>query len=475
MADTDLINDELERVYRLYGERTRAFRRSLYVLIVAGLALFALIVVPFLTFRDQLAAVQAVEAELAVELEETRDAIDQTEAGVEQLRQLQQSFERYYAEVTELETLEAMQREAAAHAEALAALRADFAGWEDPGMAAWVRGEVRQPPPEIIATNRRLWGLARDACYWDSGMARLTCRLCEGLTRENERVRHRIGRLPGVDDAVRRTVVQDLDSLVERACGWLTRGEPHWDSETTLASRADSGLDIGLLRGWFNADLFAYRDRLVAFERTLSQSLVQRALQAERLERSRTEVGEHLAVLETQLNRIASFDRVGTPVGDLPVGLGQIVLLFPAVLAFGFLVVGNGYARSAEIQRAFVRLCRKRDAAGEVMDAEHLAAIAPLWLDPHEPLGARLAKWAILLTPLALTLANLLMIYRTDALTDQLPADAAIPPVAYRLLYAASLALFAGTLWYIWRSGRAGAAASEPAAGAPESNETGGA
>jgi hypothetical protein len=173
-----------------------------------------------------------------------------------------------------------------------------------------------------------------------------------------------------------------------------------------------------------------------------------------RIRRARIATTERLAVLEGQLDRIASFDRIGTPAGDLPLGLGQIVLLFPVILAFGFLVVANSYAQAAELQRAFVRLCRKRDVEGTVMDARHIAAIAPLWLDRQEPLGAGAVKWAILLTPLALTLANLLLIATTAALTAQLPDDSAIPPVGYLMLYVLSLALFAGALWYIWHSGR---------------------
>jgi hypothetical protein len=451
MADSDLINDELERVYRLYGERTRSFRRGLYALIVASLALFVLIVVPFLTFRDQLAAMQDHEAALLADIEEARSLIAMTKASITQARDLAKSFDDYYVGIAEHAAIEEMAREAEAHADILDELKSSFARSDDPGTAAWVKGEARQPPPEIVATNRRLFGFSQDACNWDSGLARLTCRLCASLTRENERVLRRIVQSTAAPYG---SVEQDLNIIVARSCAWLTEGEPHWDSEKTLSSVMSFPRDIGVLLDYFNLDLYQYRDRLRSFQREQSEWLAVLQVRLERLQRQRAELSERLATLEGQLGRIASFDRIGTPAGDVPIGLGQIVLLFPVVLAAGFLIVANGYARSAELQHAFVRLCRKRDATGEVMDARHIAAIAPLWLDRRDPLGARLAKWAILLTPLALTLANLGLIATTRALTDQLPDDAVIPPVAYLLLYAASLALFAGTLWYIWRSGQ---------------------
>ncbi|MEQ8354243.1 MAG: hypothetical protein RH942_01790 [Kiloniellaceae bacterium] len=459
MADNDLVNDELERVYRLYGERTRHFRRSLYVLIIVGLAVFLLIVVPFLTFRDQLAAQQQREARLATELQQARDLVTDTESGLAWARELRAAIARFYQEQTAWQLYREMEREAAEHRGELEELKSYYARWDDARLAAWLSGEARQPPEEVVRSDRRLYSLSFKTCYWDSGIERVSCRLCDGFSRQHERFAGAISRLPAVSEEIAAAASADLGAIASRACGWLTGGEVHWRREQVFP-----GDSVDRLRGWFSYDLNAYVERFEVFEGNLREALPQRALQVERLQRSRTAVAERLTILEAQLGRIASFDRVGTPVGDLPVGLGQIVLLFPAVLAFGFLVVANSYAASAGLQRAFVRLCRKRDAAGEVMDTEHIAAIAPLWLDPRDPLGARLAKWAILLTPLALTLANLLLIATTAALSDQLPDDAVIPPVAYLLLYAAALALFAGTLWHIRRSGRAlpGTAATAP-------------
>ena len=66
MADSDLINEELERVFTLYSAQLRQFRRALYALIVTSLTLFILIVVPFLTFRDQLAELHTAEQDSAL-------------------------------------------------------------------------------------------------------------------------------------------------------------------------------------------------------------------------------------------------------------------------------------------------------------------------------------------------------------------------------------------------------------------------
>ena len=447
MADSDLVNEELDRVYRLYGERTRQFRRGLYGLIVASLAIFVLIVVPFLTFRDQLAEMQASEVALAVELQQARDLVADSNASVQKMRAIWDAVEGFEYRHQDQSLYPSMAQEAAEHTRELEETRRQYSGWADEGVAAWVRGEAKQPPEEFINTDRRLWGLAQKPCYWESGIGYVACQLCQNYTRANERFAGQISRLVAVEAAVLGAAQDDLGALVEGTCGWLTRGEVHFETDEQLPP---DGTDM-LLR-MFPHDISHYAARLGALHGTLRRGLPEGELEVERIERARADTTERLAVLQRQLERIASFDRLGTPIGDLPVGLGQIVLLFPVVLALGFLVVANGFARMADLQRAFVRLCRKRDRTGEVMDDRHVSVIAPLWLDPREPLGARAAKWAIMLTPLALMVANLMLIAMTEALTAQLPDDAAISPAAYLVLYGASLALFAGTLWHVWRS-----------------------
>jgi hypothetical protein len=450
MADKDLITGELERVYQLYGERIRHFRLGLHVLIISSVALFLLIVVPFLTFRDQVAAAREREAALMDDLHQARALVAATKRGVEQAAEIERAVSLFYERHVDIGLYEAMEQDAAEHDRALAALRAAYAGSGIDGMAAWVRGEAEKPPEEAIGSDRRLSGLANQACYWQSGIDHTSCRLCRRFSDGHRAWANQIKHLPGAPAAAAETATEGLSALVQRACGWLTRGEAHWERGLPLAAA-----DAADLRGWLSLDLNAYLERFRDFEQEMRARLPEREQEVERIERARVMVSERLASLETQLERIAGFDRLSTPVGDLPIGLGQIVLLFPAILAGAFLLVVNAHARSVQMHRVFMRLCRKRDPTQQVMDAPHLAAIAPLWLDPRRALADRLAKWALLATPLLLTIANLVLVVRTEALSAQLPEDAAIPPIGYVLLYLVAVAVLVGSLRYIARQSRA--------------------
>lgn len=449
MPDSDLITDELERVYQLYGERQRQFRRGLYALIVAGLAVFALLVVPFLTFRERVAETRAEEQALAVALERAQAAIAEAEASVAAMGGLVEDASDFAGGESGMMFYREIDAAAGEQARQLAQLRQWSAASDSPEVAAWVRGETERPPQAHIEGDRLLRSLDQHPCAWKDGNAWRACRLCEEFQERHAFNAHRLAALTALTEAERAAAADELEAVVTRACGWLTGGALHWSRNERPEPEGR-----GALQGMMAEDQRAYAEAVLALDRRLRDLVPARVAEAARLEDARVATEQRLTKLEEQLERIAGFDRLGTPVGDLPVGLGQLVLLFPVVLALGFVVVANSYVGTLGVWQAFVRLCRKRDAEGAVMDARHLAAIAPLWLDRAVPPGARAMQWLVMLAPLGLTLASLWLIVATAALAELLPDDSAIPPWGYGVLYVVSLALYAAVIWHVWKSRR---------------------
>lgn len=455
MADAELVRQELDRVYDLYGAQLRSFRRTLYVLIVSGLAVFAVIVVPFLTFRDQVAGLQAREGQLAVERQAAGQRLEALQADLGTLQEAERDFTAFAERHRSWEHYQTLIEEARERGGTLAALRRSFSNAQDPELRAWAAGERARPPDAAIAGNRQLYVLGQQPCAWKSGVEDVACGVCQRFLRTDARLNTRLGRLSERARAVAAEEIAGLTPLAERACGWLDRGELHWKRQQPLDRRQINGL-----RALLTEDLRAYGNALRTVTQEVRPLLPLAQTEIERLDRSLTATGERLAELELQLSRIASFDRLGTPIGDLPIGLGQIVLLFPVILALAYVVLASSFARLVALRRAFAGLCRKRDAQSDVMDRHHVAVIAPLWLERDEGLSVRIAKGVILALPLLLILANFALIHQTRALAEQLPADAAITPTAYLALYGLSLLLALGGLLHILRSIRAAAPAA---------------
>ncbi len=445
MADLELVKEELSRVYGLYGAQLRSFRRSLYGLIVVGLALFAIIVVPFLTFRDQLANLQQREEQLAIAKQAAAVELAALEGDLETLGSQQENLREFANRHRALGYYNKLAEEARAHGEELDRMRGYYRSSPNEELAAWAKGRRPAPPEEAIRSNRLLNSFGYRFCAWKEGVAHIACQVCDNFRNQDSRVSNAVARL----SVAERLQIEPLTPLVTRACGWLVEGEPNWVTGRPFDSR-----DFNRIRGYFSKDLQAYDQGLREIRQKVNAEVPLVETEIQRLERGLVDTAEQLTVLERQLSRIASFDRLGTPIGDLPVGLGQIVLLFPVALALAYVILANSYARLASLRAALTRLSAKRDADGEVMDSAHIAVIAPLWLDRGDALGSRIVKIVILCLPLALILANLALIYETRALAEQLPDDSALTPQVYLGLYAVSLLLALGGLFHILRSAR---------------------
>lgn len=446
MIDRDVLNDELERVYGLFGKCSAQFRRGLFVQNLVGLVAFALVVVPFLTFRDQVADLETSRNGLAKDIEAQTIVVDNMQLDAESLAAERRRVQAAAGRFLDYEYLQSLLEAQKAHEEEFETLRRRFTGSLDHGLVDWAEGRIEAPPPASIATSRELSHQRYGGCFWSPGWSHITCRACEDMRDLVERTAFTLRRLRSSHGVNSEAASADLEAVGVRACGWLTKGEAHW--ETGLPAP----LSPTQLRGLLSRDIRAVEDRLEQFQSHVRADLSSAETILMNQQRSIDLITEDLAVAEQQLARVLGFERISTPIGTLPVGLGQLVLLYPVAVAFGFALVANNYIQLAQLRQAFARLCRLRDAEGEVIDSAHLAAIAPLWLTPRQSGAARAAKWGIIGLSLALVLADFWFIYSTEALTEQLPDDATISVEAYILLYVASLMLMLGSLFQIGRA-----------------------
>jgi hypothetical protein len=266
MADIDLINDELERVYQLYGERSRQFRRALYVLIVAALAVFALLVVHFLTFRDQLAAKQAEAAAIAAELQQARNRVAETDASLQAMAGLNDEINDSVFGDTFFEDYARLEDATAERGRDLEQARRWSAHVEDPEVAAWVRGEVERPPEGHINESRLLMSYDRNSCGWKDGNRYLACRLCEDFQEKHRYFTHRVSQIIALTAGDHSAAKADLDAMAGRACGWLVGGAVHW----SRGERPEPD-GRGALKGMYFDDLRAYAERILALRPRLAE------------------------------------------------------------------------------------------------------------------------------------------------------------------------------------------------------------
>lgn len=458
--DQALLKEELDRLYRLFGDQARGFRRNLYILIVAGLAVFMLLVVPFLSFRDEAARTEAVLTQLMREVAELQGRLILAEAAVAALAGLKVETRRFRGWGLAVQRVVEEEREADRVAERVAALKAEHADSRGAALRAWVESDALVPGPDVFHGRAPSPLPPIASCTYYGGLTFVVCRMCAELRARQEEWTHAAAPAARLDA----TAFEQWRDLME----------------TEFAAVCDFDIDAPEAHAHSGGTRSALTFRISSANTNVVDATDRFAL---RLHRAFREVEERLAVAETSqerasarvrelqanLERISTFNRIGTPMGDLPIGLGQLVLLFPVVLGLAFIAVAGGYGQMAATQRAFLRLCAKRDAAGAVMDAQHLRVIAPLWLDRGEAPGARIAHWLVVLAPVGLLAFCMWMIWHTQALDALLPDDAAIPAPAFVALYGLTgLGVLAGVV-QVARAARARPdAPADPVGDAPE-------
>lgn len=181
----------------------------------------------------------------------------------------------------------------------------------------------------------------------------------------------------------------------------------------------------------------------------VTKDLAQRIERANQRQKELKEAGEGLAEQRDELQeRLAE---IQSPIGNLPIGLTESVLMFPILLVIGFGMVTSGFLEQLRLRRRLMSAEAEGGASGDTLKTGELARVAPLWIDPAESGQRKLPRWLLLLVPPLAFLATVVSITVNEATGDSTLFQQAGPGEwVYWLLYAASALAFGLCLWLMW-------------------------
>jgi hypothetical protein len=110
------------------------------------------------------------------------------------------------------------------------------------------------------------------------------------------------------------------------------------------------------------------------------------------------------ADLERTDRLIESIERSGstfeTPLGPLPLGIRELVFLYPTILGVAYLLCLAAFLRLVALRRGVAGPGRTPDPAGPAPDPEYVALAMPLWYDPLRPAWRQVGRILLALAPL---------------------------------------------------------------------------
>lgn len=181
----------------------------------------------------------------------------------------------------------------------------------------------------------------------------------------------------------------------------------------------------------------------------ITKDLGQRMARANQRQNELKEADEALAEQRDELQeRLAE---IQSPIGKLPIGLSESVLMFPIVLVIGFGMATSGFLEQLRLRRCLMAAEAEGGYSDSILKTSELARVAPLWIEPAASNQHKLLRWAALLAPALAFFATVVSIMVNEATGDSiLFQQAGGGEWVYWLLYAASALAFGVCLWLMW-------------------------
>ena len=155
--------------------------------------------------------------------------------------------------------------------------------------------------------------------------------------------------------------------------------------------------------------------------------------------------------LESEQNQIESrLSQVELPLGKLPIGLIESVAVFPVLIAIGFAICTSGMLQTLRLRRVFHTIYQQKDPSRTKITDNHIALIAPLWIDPIGHNQNQIIRLILILLPFIVFVISTWLVLYSWTLKDPLTSTDMPNFWLYSGLYLLSLLVFVYSYWRIF-------------------------
>jgi len=191
----------------------------------------------------------------------------------------------------------------------------------------------------------------------------------------------------------------------------------------------------GLMSVELNEEVRQLWKALSAKIEPMSEALAERMKSADALKQklmgNEKQLAKQRETLQAQLARIKS------PIGNLPIGLTESVLLFPILLAIGYVMAAANFLEQVRLRTSLMQAESFGGTSEDVLSSRELAQVAPLWIEPK---GKDVFwRWILLLIPAVVFLITVAAIaFHEIGAEETMFKEAGIGGNVYWLLYVIS-------------------------------------
>lgn len=119
------------------------------------------------------------------------------------------------------------------------------------------------------------------------------------------------------------------------------------------------------------------------------------------LNQSMKNLNQNMVVLaEKEKNIISRINQVQFPFGNIPIGLDELISIFPIILAIGTTICVITLRDTITLRRDLDKWYQNKLDDNSISISDNLSLIAPIWINPIAPKLDRIIKFSILFVPL---------------------------------------------------------------------------
>lgn len=179
-------------------------------------------------------------------------------------------------------------------------------------------------------------------------------------------------------------------------------------------------------------------------------------VKSEKLDQIKIDYEDQKNVIKANKNEIADkLQKLESPLGPIPVGVNESVVVFPIAIASGFTIYCYFFSSIVQLRKELYTSYKDVDPSNADSIKKKISIIAPLWIESTHSSFEKILKLSILVTPLALFIISWILISDSwsnilyDDMRSTFPYNRELYKQFYLGLYIFSLIFFAYGLFRI--------------------------
>lgn len=440
--DTQTLTAFEARIDEVLRRQINAFSRTFMSVIVIGLGLFYFIVLPYISSHTAQSSLSRQAKVLEQEIAFAKRAVAYHDELIGRIDDATTAAYRMREELIDGSYHLKLRDEGTRQHAIVAQWKRELRG--ESGAAAWIKGDAARPTLSAAFYHSRpaLKKPFKDPCFWLDAEPWIFCRIGQELMQQHRKLSRGLGNTNTELSPGFRT--NDLRHSLDDQVAPFAR----WSADPVARSKTE----VGNIRQLLSKSLERYRQIVFDTRQVLKESQASLSARQATGESALEQTREKVQHAEAKLAQARKFENLETPIGNLPIGLDGLVLLFPIALILAVCYLGNQLERAIELRHSLHRALAKRAIEMPGGTIRYLQITLSVWLEPFDPLGRRLIQALLLAMPAIAALFAAYLAIDADFLFNEKVVPEITTRMAYLFGYTLSLLLLLFAGWRLVRT-----------------------